>query len=64
MADLPTNTHHASPSLAPRMDANAINAMSDDECVARLTEAMGRHDDTKLDEIAALIGRLAVCIEI
>lgn len=46
------------------MDANAINAMSDDECVARLTEAMGRHDDTKLDEIAALIGRLAVCIEI
>ena len=68
MADFPT-VSHASPTLAPRMDAHIvnsdiINSMSDDECIARLAEAVDRHDDAKLDELAALIGRLAVCIEI
>ncbi len=63
MADFPT-VSHASPTLAPRMEAHIVNAMSDDECIARLAEAVGRHDDAKLDELAALIGRLAVCIEV
>ncbi len=63
MADTTTSSH-ASPTLEPGMDAHLVNDMSDDECVARLAEAVGRHDDAKLDELAALIGRLAVCIEI
>lgn len=67
MADIVTRSHvapTASPTLAPQMDAHLVNTLSDDECVARLAEAVGRHDDAKLDELAALIGRLAVCIEI
>ena len=63
MADTLTRSY-TSPTLAPQMDAHLVNAMSDDECVARLAEAVGRHDEAKLDELAALIGRLAVCIEI
>ncbi|MBX9709494.1 MAG: hypothetical protein K2X60_00485 [Xanthobacteraceae bacterium] len=63
MADTMTRSH-ASPTLVPQMDIYPVNAMSDDECVARLAEAVDRHDEAKLDELAALIGRLAVCIEI
>lgn len=63
MADTLTRSE-TSPTLAPTMDAHLLNAMSDDECVARLAEAVDRHDEAKLDELAALIGRLAVCIEI
>ncbi len=63
MADFPTDSH-TSPTLAPRMDAHIFKSMSDDECVARLAEAVDRHDEAKLGELAALIGRLAVCIEI
>ncbi len=63
MADFQINSH-ASPALSPRMDAHIVRAMSDDECVARLAEAVDRHDNAKLDELAALIGRLAVCIEV
>ena len=55
---------HMSPPLVPPMDTHLLQALSDDECVARLAEAVDRHDDAKLDELAALIGRLAVCIEI
>lgn len=60
--DMPAT--HVSPTLVPPMDAHVVQALSDDECVARLTEAVDRHDDAKLDELAALIGRLAVCIEL
>jgi hypothetical protein len=38
-------------------------AMSDDECLARLAEAVEDHDSSRLDEVARLIGRLAVTIE-
>jgi hypothetical protein len=38
-------------------------AMSDDECLARLAQALEDHDSGELDEVARLIGRLAVTIE-
>jgi hypothetical protein len=38
-------------------------AMSDDECLARLAQAVEDHDSVELDEVARLIGRLAVTIE-
>jgi len=40
-----------------------IHALSDDECVARLARAIKARDLDHLDEIAQLIGRLAVTIE-
>jgi|ERR1700756_3401314 hypothetical protein len=47
------------PSIVP----NDIFSLSDDECVARLARAIERHDLKHLDEVAQLIGRLAVTIE-
>ena len=47
------------PSIVP----NDIVSLSDDECVARLARVIDRHDLNHLDEIAQLIGRLAVTIE-
>jgi hypothetical protein len=38
-------------------------AMSDDECLLRLAQAVEHHDSNELDEVARLIGRLAVTIE-
>lgn len=38
-------------------------AMSDDECLARLARAVEDRDSDRLDEVARLIGRLAVTIE-
>jgi hypothetical protein len=38
-------------------------SMSDDECLARLARAVEDHDSNQLDEVARLIGRLAVTIE-
>jgi hypothetical protein len=40
-----------------------IPAMSDDECLMRLAQAVEAHDSEHLDEVARLIGRLAVTIE-
>jgi hypothetical protein len=37
--------------------------MSDDECLVRLAQAVAAHDSDHLDEVARLIGRLAVPIE-
>jgi hypothetical protein len=37
--------------------------MSDDECLVRLARAVAAHDSDHLDEVARLIGRLAVPIE-
>jgi len=37
--------------------------ISDDECVRRLASAVEEHDSEHLDEVARLIGRLAVTIE-
>jgi hypothetical protein len=49
----------ATPSIVP----NDIITLSDDECVARLARAIEDHDSSHLDEVAQLIGRLAVTIE-
>jgi hypothetical protein len=37
--------------------------MSDDECLIQLAQAVEAHDSARLDEVARLIGRLAVTIE-
>jgi len=37
--------------------------MSDDECLVRLAQVIADHDSDHLDEVARLIGRLAVPIE-
>jgi hypothetical protein len=37
--------------------------MSDDECLIRLAQAVENHDSDHLEELARLIGRLAVTIE-
>ena len=37
--------------------------MSDDECLTRLAQALEAQDSEQLDEVARLIGRLAVTIE-
>jgi hypothetical protein len=47
------------PSIVP----NDVPSMSDDECLARLAQAVEDHDALQLDEVARLIGRLAVAIE-
>jgi hypothetical protein len=49
----------AMPSIVP----NDVFSLSDDECVARLARAIETHDSDHLDEVAQLIGRLAVTIE-
>jgi hypothetical protein len=36
--------------------------MSDDECLARLAQVVEHHDSRRLEEVASLIGRLAVII--
>ena len=40
-----------------------LPSMSDDECLARLVQAVAEHDSDRLDEVAALMGRLAITIE-
>ena len=52
-------TERAIPSIVP----SDVPAMSDDECLARLARALEDHDAGQLDEVARLIGRLAVSIE-
>jgi hypothetical protein len=52
-----------SPALAPSADEQATPAVSDDECLSRLAQAVAEHDDRRLNEVAQLIGRLAVPIE-
>ena len=47
----------------PSTDWRSKPAVSDDECVALLAKAVENHDPGSLDEVAWLIGRLAVPIE-
>jgi hypothetical protein len=48
---------------APLIPATDIPDLSDDECLARLARALEAPDSSRLDEVAALIGRLAIAIE-
>jgi hypothetical protein len=56
-----TQTHIARP--VPSIVPSEIPAMSDDECLIQLAQAIEAHDTARLDEVARLIGRLAVTIE-
>ena len=59
---MPANTAdriRAVPSIVP----SDIPAMSDDECLLRLAQAIKAHDTEHLDAVARLIARLAVPIE-
>jgi hypothetical protein len=47
------------PSIVP----SDTPAMSDDECVIRLAQAIEDQDSEQLEEVARLIARLAVTIE-
>ena len=47
----------------PSIIADDIPALSDDECLARLARAVEVRDSAQLEEVARLIGRLAVAIE-
>jgi hypothetical protein len=59
MPGILTDLRKPVPSLVP----SDIPAMSDDECLIRLAQAVRDHDSEHLDEVARLIGRLAVTIE-
>jgi hypothetical protein len=59
MPELQTDTIKRVPSIVP----SDIPALSDDECLIRLAQAVENHDSEHLAEVARLIGRLAVTIE-
>ena len=59
MPDIQTDHIRPVPSIVPC----DIPAMSDDECLVRLAQAVETHDTARLAEVARLIGRLAVTIE-
>ena len=59
MPAIATDTMRAVPSIVP----DNIPAMSDEECLRRLAQAIEEHDAEHLDEVARLIARLAVTIE-
>jgi hypothetical protein len=59
MSDTQTDLIRVVPSIVP----SNIPTMSDDECIVRLAQAVEHHDSDYLDEVARLIGRLAVTIE-
>ncbi len=59
MPDILTDLRKPVPSIVP----SDIPALSDDECLIRLAQAVRDHDSEHLDELARLIGRLAVTIE-
>ena len=47
----------------PALVSNDLPAMSDEECLVRLAQAVKQQDAERLEEVARLIGRLAVTIE-
>jgi hypothetical protein len=59
MHDVLTQLLKPVPSIVP----SDVPAMSDDECLSRLARAVEEHDSQALEEVARLIGRLAVTIE-
>jgi hypothetical protein len=59
MPAVATELMKAVPSIVP----SDIPNLSDDECLLRLAQAVAAHDSEHLDEVAQLIGRLAITIE-
>jgi hypothetical protein len=47
----------------PTLVPSDVPEISDDECLRRLAKAVEEHDSEHLDEVARMIGRLAVTIE-
>ena len=54
----------ASSNVIPLVDTTLAHTMTDDECIERLASALGKHDETRLEDLAVLISRLAVPIEL
>jgi hypothetical protein len=52
-----------SDSQSVSFDPGVIASSSYEECVERLAHAVDSHDDAELEEVACLIGQLAVVIE-
>ncbi|MEH2468914.1 hypothetical protein V1281_001830 [Nitrobacteraceae bacterium AZCC 2161] len=48
----------------PVTDLHSLPFISDDECIVRLAAVVENHDSDHLDELAALIGRLVVPMEL
>lgn len=48
----------------PHIEAPLLARLSDDECLDLLAREIETHDSTHLDDVARLIGRLAVPIEL
>jgi hypothetical protein len=59
MPHIQTDLIRPVPSIVP----SDIPAMTDEECLMRLAQAVQQQDSERLDEVARLIGRLAVTIE-
>lgn len=59
MPDTQIDRAHLAPSISPA----EVPELSDDECLACLARAVETHDSARLDEVAALIGRLAIAIQ-
>ena len=59
MPAIATDLMRTVPSIVP----SDIPDLSDDECLLRLARAIQEQDLEHLDEVAQLIGRLAVTIE-
>ncbi|AMA58128.1 hypothetical protein [Bradyrhizobium sp. CCGE-LA001] len=59
MRDVQVDRSEMAPSVLPA----DVPELSDDECLACLARAVEAPDSARLDEVAALIGRLAVAIE-
>ena len=59
MPDIRVDHPEPAPSILPAH----LPELSDDECLARLARAVAKPDSARLDEVAALIGRLAVALE-
>lgn len=62
-ADYSASSLEKSPGLAPTLSEQTMRAISDDECITRLADAVHEHDDRNLRQVAMLIGRLAVPLE-
>jgi len=54
---------HAEPSRAEPAPIPAAWLSSDDECVRKLAMLLEHRDTRDLDEVVALIGRLAIMVE-
>jgi hypothetical protein len=58
-----TNIEPARGASAPSPLSAGIATLSDDECVQRLAHTLDAHDSGHMDELAQLLGRIAVVIE-